>query len=447
MTHKAALARHGLFDARVPRFTSYPPATRFGTAVGPQTMETWLASIPQRGEVSLYVHIPFCRRLCWFCACRTQGTRTDAPLPGYVSALLTEADTLARLIGKEIRVTRLHLGGGTPTILPPDQIDRLLGGLKRTFGFDAIDEVSAEIDPTECDEARLDALVAHGLSRASLGVQDFDPKVQKAIGRIQSLEVTRAMTEALRKAGIGSVNFDLLYGLPFQTGVSLSRTVRAALQLAPDRLALYGYAHVPWMSKRQVLIPHDALPGAETRLELFERARSILDTAGYTPIGIDHFALPGDGLARAAQERRLARSFQGYTDDRAPVLLGLGASAISRFPQGYAQNNPATALYRAAVAGGTPATSRGLTLDRQDRVVGAIVESLMCHGDVRLEELTAGAELAPAMLDEIADEFADCVDWDGRRLTVRDWARPLMRIIAARVGTVVEAGTRFSTAV
>ena len=348
------LRRYGLFNAKVPRFTSYPPANRFSDAVTGETVESWLSTVPSGADVSLYVHVPFCRRLCWFCACRTQGTKTDGPLARYVETLLAEIAMVRAQLPEDIRVARLHLGGGTPTILSPALMDRLLGALDDAFGLGARDEFSVEIDPVEIDAPRLEVLARHGLNRASLGVQDFDPKVQEAIGRVQSVEETRAAVDMLRDLGVTDLNFDLLYGLPFQTEASLDRTLDQVLDIGPGRLALYGYAHVPWMSKRQMVIPVDALPAPETRHALFEQARMRLLGAGHVQIGIDHFARPDDGLARALVERRLARNFQGYTEDRVPWLIGLGASAISRYPQGYAQNQPATALYQAAIASGPP---------------------------------------------------------------------------------------------
>ncbi|QEW19934.1 Oxygen-independent coproporphyrinogen-III oxidase [Marinibacterium anthonyi] len=430
----ARLRRHGLFNAKVPRFTSYPPANRFSEDVSDATVEPWLSSVPPGAAISLYVHIPFCRRLCWFCACRTQGTKTDVPLARYVDALLEEIAIVRARLPRELRVSRLHLGGGTPTILPPWLMDRLLGALDNAFGISGRDEFSVEIDPVEIDRDRLDLLVRYGLNRASLGVQDFDPRVQEAIGRMQSVDETRAAVDMLRDLGVQDLNFDLLYGLPYQTMDSLDRTLDSVLDIAPGRLALYGYAHVPWMSKRQMVIPHEALPGPEDRHDLFDHARKRLAGQGYVQVGIDHFARPDDGLARAMVERRLSRNFQGYTDDRIPWLIGLGASAISRFPQGYAQNQAATALYQMAIAQGRPATYRGIRLTAEDRARAEVIQHLMCYHAVRLSDLDAPVPDVARWLDGLVAAYPDAMRFDGRLLTIEPWARPLVRIFAARLG-------------
>lgn len=447
MTIQSDLRRFGLFDARVPRFTSYPPATRFDSTVRPATYEHWLQAIPDGAAISLYVHIPFCRRLCWFCACRTQGTSSGAPLPGYVETLLAEARLIRDRLPRAIRLARLHLGGGTPTILPPELLTSLMDGLDQTFGLGALDEFSVEIDPTDCDRARLAVLAAHGMSRASLGVQDFDPQVQAAIGRKQSLEVTRQTIADLRDLGVAAINLDLLYGLPFQTLGSLSRTLDEVIGTRPGRLALYGYAHVPWASKRQVMIPTEALPSPEQRLALSDHAQSRLIDAGYRRIGIDHFALPHDGLAIAARQRRLARSFQGYTDDRTACLIGLGASSISRLPSGYAQNEASTGRYQQQLLQGQLPIARGVSLSATDRLVGHLVESLMCYHAIDLSQLEAGQDRAAAILGRVAQDFPGCVDFEGTRFAIRDWALPLTRIIAAAIGPDALSGKSFSIAV
>ena len=447
MTHRALLRRHGLFDAKVPRFTSYPPANRFSTEVGGEHRTRWLSGTPDGADISLYAHIPFCRRLCWFCACRTQGTKTDAPLARYVASLLDEAEAVRAALPATIRMRRLHLGGGTPTILPAPLMDRMLAGLDARFGIQELEEMSVEIDPTEIDAGRLAVLAAHGLNRASLGVQDFDPRVQQAIGRLQSVEVTRDTVRMLADVGVTALNIDLLYGLPFQTRESLSRTLDDVIGLNPTRLALYGYAHVPWMSKRQQVIPTDALPGPEMRFDLSQEARARLLAEGFVEIGIDHFARPGDGLAIARDTGRLARSFQGYTDDRVPRLIGLGASAISRFPEGFVQNYSATAKYQAEIAEGRPTAARGVRLSKADRVKGDIIEALMCYHAVSLDALTDPVPEAAEWLRDLVEGCGDAVDFDGNRLSIQPWARPLVRIFAARLGRTVAGAQTYSAAI
>jgi len=345
------------------------------------------------------------------------------------------------------RLVRLHLGGGTPTILPAGLMDQLLVGIKAIFGSDALEEFSVEIDPTEVGHDRLEVLAKHGLNRASLGVQDFDPKVQKAIGRMQSVEETRSTVAMLAELGVSALNIDLLYGLPFQTRDSLRRTLDDVLSLSPTRIALYGYAHVPWMSKRQQVIPTAALPNPEQRFDLFLDAQSRFVHAGYDAIGIDHFALPEDSLAQARKQGRLARSFQGYTDDKVSRLIGLGASAISRFPEGYAQNQSATAHYQSEVAAGHSAVARGVVLHGWDRTKGDIIEALMCYHAVDLGDLEAPVDEAASWLADLATAWPEAMRFDGNRLDIHEWAHPLVRIFAARLGQTVSEEQTYSAAI
>ncbi|WP_299614660.1 oxygen-independent coproporphyrinogen III oxidase [uncultured Tateyamaria sp.] len=430
MKHVSDLRRHGLFDARVPRFTSYPPANWFSEGVNAECVRTWQSTAPKDAEISLYVHIPFCRRLCWFCACRTQGTRNDAPLAPYVERVLTEARATRDGFTQTVKPKRLHLGGGTPTILSADLLDRLLSGLNDIWGLDDLEEFSVEVDPTDVGPKRLAMLKKHGLSRASLGIQDFDPHVQQAIGREQSFEMTADVVTQLRDLDVDALNFDLLYGLPFQTEQTLTATLQAALEMEPTRIALFGYAHVPWMSKRQSLIPSDALPKPEKRLELFDLARRTLLGQGYVQIGIDHFARPDDALAQAYFDKRLTRSFQGYTDDKAPYLIGLGASAISTYPQGFAQNIPVTGKYAAEVEADRSPIWRGYALNDLDHLKANVVEQLMCYHAATLSDVQLSDERVLTSILHIVERFSDAVTWDGSTLSIARWAHPLVRLIA-----------------
>ena len=429
------LARLGLFDARVPRYTSYPTAPQFANDVGPDTFSSWLTAIAPGSAISLYLHVPFCRRLCWFCACRTQGTSSDRPVLSYVETLKAELRLLRAALPEGVSLARLHWGGGTPTLLPAPAMRDLAKAI-----FDAVPlakgaEFSVEIDPNEIDDARLDALAASGMNRASIGVQDFDAEIQATIGRDQSYEVTRHAVEAIRARGIDSLNADILYGLPHQTRARVSDSVQKLLSLSPDRVALYGYAHVPWMARRQQLIPSDALPRAEERLELFDTARRLFLWDGYDEIGIDHFARPTDGLAVAAREGRLRRNFQGYTDDVAPVLVGLGASSISRFPQGYAQMNATTSAWAKAVQAGQFATARGHAFKGEDLLRGRIIEALMCDFRTDDAELVLSFGATPERLDAlyapVLDRFAPFVTREAGGLFVPPEGRSLIRMIAA----------------
>lgn len=427
------LAWRRLFEARAPRYTSYPPANHFDEAVGAADAERWLQD-PDPAPASIYVHVPFCRRLCWFCACRTQGVTSARPVAHYLDILTQEIALVKERMGGRRAASAIHWGGGTPTILEPDQIARLNAALRETFDMGPDASFSVEIDPNEIDAARVDALAAAGLTRASLGVQDFDPAIQKAIGRDQSFEITAKAVEMMRAVGVESLNADLVYGLPGQTEDTLRRTIGQLLWLRPDRIALYGYAHVPWMSRRQAMIDASALPRAEARFDLFETARRIFLEAGYVAIGIDHFALPEDSLAKAARDGGLRRNFQGYTEDGATTLIGLGASSVSRFPQGYAQNAASTAAYLKAIEEGRLATARGYALSEEDRWRGAAIERLMCDMALDLADPRLPAcpdpEGARRALAEIGEGFGDTVAIEGSRLEITPEGRPLVRLMA-----------------
>lgn len=426
--------RLGLFDARVPRYTSYPTAPHFSAAVGPAQTHDWLAAVPAGAQVSLYLHIPFCRRLCWFCACRTQGTSTLSPVAAYVETLKAEIALIADRLAPGVTLRHLHWGGGTPTLLSPDLITGLAEAVNARLPLAAGAQFSVEIDPCEVDDARLDALVAAGMNRASIGVQDFDPAIQARIGREQGYGRTREVVEALRARGIESINIDMLYGLPGQSRAGLSETVRKVIALMPARVALYGYAHVPWMAKRQKLIPADLLPDAVARFALSDAARTQFVGAGYGEIGIDHFALPGDSMAVAQARGRLRRNFQGYTEDAAELLIGAGASSISRYPKGYAQNAPATSAYQQAVRSGTLATSRGHVFTAEDHMRARIIEELMCHFRVPIrrlsQELGVPADRLRRMAAGSLAAFPDALVLDDDALVVPPGWRPLARVIA-----------------
>jgi len=451
MDQHSQLQRFGLFDANVPRYTSYPPATQFAGGVTPDVYRGWLGEIPAGSAVSVYVHVPFCRRLCWFCACRTQGTRTDSPVKAYVETLLQEIESIRAALPEGITASRVHWGGGTPTLLPPEDMARLAAALRAAFPATDGTEISVEIDPNEIDDPRLDALAAMGMTRASIGVQDFNPEIQKIIGREQSYEVTRAAVEGLRARGITSLNTDLLYGLPLQTRARITASLQMLLSLNPDRIALFGYAHVPWMAKRQSLIPTEDLPTPEARLRLFETAQKILTWDGYRQIGIDHFARTGDSLSIAATEGKLRRNFQGYTDDTSEVLIGLGASSISRLPQGYAQNASSTAAYQKAARAGELAIARGHPFSGEDKLRARMIEMLMCNFRIEtaglLEEGVGSLTRIEALLDNAARAFPGQVERSSEGLSIPSAAQPLARMIARRLDAYESKASGHSSAI
>ncbi|MCB2116012.1 MAG: oxygen-independent coproporphyrinogen III oxidase [Rhodobacteraceae bacterium] len=434
MATESQLTRLGLFDARVPRYTSYPTAPQFNSTIGPENFRAWIEAVGEGARISLYMHVPFCRRLCWFCACRTQGTNSDTPVRAYAEVLKAELALLKDALPRGVTLSRLHWGGGTPTMMPAEVMTDLARAVFDVVPLGEDAEFSVEIDPNEIDDARLDALAAAGMNRASIGVQDFDPEIQKTIGRDQTFEVTQAAVQGLRARGIASLNADILFGLPDQSPRRIADSVQKLLSLGPDRVALYGYAHVPWMARRQVMIPSDALPRPEERLKLFETARELFVTDGYAEIGIDHFALSTDGLAIAARAGRLRRNFQGYTDDTAPTLIGLGASAISRFPQGYAQNASGTSNHTKAVRAGTFSTARGHAFAGEDILRARMIEAVMCDFRIDAHEMVqhfgATAAQLQAMFARTKEEFGDMVRVGPEGLFVPEEARPLTRMIA-----------------
>jgi oxygen-independent coproporphyrinogen-3 oxidase len=451
MANQSQFTRLGLFDARVPRYTSYPTAPQFTGGVDAGISVNWLQAIPAGASISLYLHVPFCRRLCWFCACRTQGTQSDHPVIAYVQTLKAELALLKHNLAPGVRLSRLHWGGGTPTLLSADLIDELAGHIFNTAPLAEDAEFSVEIDPNEVDGARLDALIAAGMNRASIGVQDFDPEIQTVIGREQSFELTRDVIMMVRERGVRSLNADILYGLPHQSQQRITDSVQKLLSLAPDRVALYGYAHVPWMSRRQGMIPSSAMPTPQERLALFETARDLFTADGYAEIGIDHFALPSDGLAIAQAKGGLRRNFQGYTDDLCAVLVGIGASSISRFPQGYTQNAGGTADHTKAIRAGSFSTHRGHVFSQDDRLRGRIIEALMCDFHVSRTEILRDFEIGPEalqqMLAEAAARFEDMVVLDDAGLTIPAAARPLTRMIARAFDAYDQTNAKHSAAI
>lgn len=426
----------GRYSGAVPRYTSYPTAPHFGESVDCAKYAQWLGELGPGQDVSLYLHIPYCDRLCWFCACHTKHTLKYEPITTYLAALYQEIAKVGSLVGPGAKVTAVHFGGGSPTMLMPADMIELMGRLRSAFVFADDVEISVEMDPNDLDEPRYDALAAIGMTRASLGVQDFDPKVQKTINRIQTFEQTAGVVEAVRARGVHSVNCDLLYGLPYQTLTSLEHTVSDIISLDPDRIALFGYAHVPWMKKHQQMIPEAALPDVEARYEQMTRAAEMLVATGYEAIGIDHFAKPYDRLAVAARKGRLRRNFQGYTDDAAEALIGLGASSIGQLPQGYVQNMPATGEYQKMASGDGLSVVRGVELSEDDRLRAHVIEQIMCNfgfdfADVRARYPKASETVITEARAFTAGNRDGLCSIEGDRFQLTETGRPFARSVAA----------------
>jgi len=424
------------YDRRVPRYTSYPTAPHFEVGVGAGEYRRWLAEVDPAVALSLYIHIPFCDSLCWFCGCHTKVVRRYAPVARYGELLRREIALVADILGPRRKVCHIHLGGGTPTILNAGDMRRLFDDMRRHFAVLPEADIAVEIDPRALDETVVRALADAGVNRASLGLQDIDPTVQRAVNRVQSVDETWRAARAVRAAGIRSLNIDLMYGLPHQTVACVGATIEAVLKIAPERICLFGYAHVPWMKRHQRMIDEAALPGPRDRFAQYAAAVERLCDAGYVWIGLDHFARPDDPLARAAREGKLHRNFQGYTCDDAPVRLGFGPSAIGSLPQGYVQNAVPMHLYRSAISADRLAVARGLRLSPDDRLRAALIERLMCAMEVDVDEICGafGAE-ADVFSDELAGlapMVADgLVTLDGARVRVTEWGRPFVRGVCA----------------
>ncbi len=439
---------------RIPRYTSYPTSPQFTAAVTADTCRDWLGALDvERRSGSVYLHIPFCRKMCWYCGCHTQVVSRYEPVAEYVALLRREIAMVADAMPGRLAVRHVHFGGGTPTLLSPEDLEGLIALLAERFDLASDAEIAMEIDPRTLTEAMAAAMARAGVNRASLGVQDFDEDVQNAINRVQPRELTERALSWLAAVGIRHVNLDLMYGLPRQTADSVARSAEIALAMNPDRLSVFGYAHVPWMKAHQKKINESDLADGRGRWDQFAVIAGVLTGAGYRPVGLDHFARPDDELARLQAEGRLARNFQGYTTDDADVLLGFGASSIGALPQGYVQNAVPFGQWADAVSEGRLATAKGYVLTPDDRMRRAAIERLMCDLSVDLAAVArAHGHPADAFDDDIA-RMADLVEdgvaaVDGRRVAVPERARPLMRIVAARLDAHLAGGAgRHSRAV
>lgn len=342
-----------LLATLVPRYTSYPTAAEFNEGVGEADQRAALESIGAGGKISLYLHIPYCREICWYCGCNTGAANRSQRLANYLERLTQEIDLVARMLDGRGQVVRIAFGGGSPNAIAPNQFRTLVNHLKSAFRMELAPLLSVEIDPRGFDADFAAALAEASVTRASLGVQTFDPRVQAAIGRIQPRETIERAVGLLRSAGVTSLNFDLMYGLPLQNDEALLESLELSQEMAADRLAVFGYAHVPHLIPRQRRIDSTALPGPPERFRQAGLAHEWLTRRGLVPVGFDHFARSHDPLAAAAREKRVRRNFQGFTDDPCETLIGLGASAISRFAGSLVQNERNSGRYgRGSAPGG-----------------------------------------------------------------------------------------------
>ena len=413
-----------LLETPVPRYTSFPTAAEFGPGIGADDVDAALHRA--RGDVSLYLHVPFCEQICWYCGCNTGAANKTQRLSSYLDALHREISITGVRLGREVKVRRIAFGGGSPNAISPTDFVRLVDAL--TLHMPLFDPAwSIELDPRTLTPEWCQVMGVVGVTYASMGVQTFDPGLQAAIGRVQpDAEIARAV-DLLRANGVSSLNFDLMYGLPGQTLDMLEHTLHRTIELGADRIALFGYAHVPHLIPRQRRIDGTNLPGQAERFAMAEFGYRLLTEAGYVPVGFDHFAKPGDPMAKAVEQGTLRRNFQGFTDDQAQTLLGLGASAIGCFPDLLVQNEKNAGRYRMLLSQDRLPAAHGIRRSADDQRRGAVIEALLCHGKASLDaELAAeaAARLAPFTQRGLAR-------LDGGMLTIEPGGLPYARTIAA----------------
>jgi oxygen-independent coproporphyrinogen-3 oxidase len=423
------LARYSAIP--VPRYTSYPTAAEFSPAVGPAETGRWLGRLGGEKPLSVYLHVPFCRQLCHYCGCHAKAVHRDTVIETYIRALSAEIETVATAIGKSLTIGRIHWGGGTPTSLGIDGLTSIVATLSRHFRLGDGAEHAIELDPRLVTAELAGGLAGLGVTRASLGVQDTNPLVQAAIGRMQPIEQVGQAFAHLRAAGIASISADLIYGLPLQTVASLKRTCEEVAALRPDRIACYGYAHMPERRANQRLIDARDLPDSLARIDQAETVSAELKRHGYQPVGIDHFALEGNSLLAAERNKHLHRNFQGYTDDDCSVLIGFGASAISHLPDGYAQNEADPQRYVRTALDFNLATVRGCRMSVSDRVRARLIERMMCEFRVDLDEVAPDEDLSDelALLRPLIQDGLATLN--GRTIAMTERGKPLVRVAAA----------------
>ncbi len=427
VTSRAELLKK--YNIPVPRYTSYPTVPYWSDI---PTTADWIDSLnralqKENPSVSIYVHIPFCETLCTFCGCNTSITKNHDVEEPYVQALQKEIDLYFNQLPKlnKIEIKELHLGGGTPTYFSENHLDLLVSSVLERLNPSNDAEFSIEVDPRRTRKTQLEVLYKRGFRRISLGVQDFDPEVQRIINRIQPFEKTEMITEAARDMGFHSVNFDLIYGLPKQTISSIEKSMELTLKLRPDRIAFYSYAHVPWIKASQRLFTEDDLPKAEEKRKLYELGRKYLEDAGYVEIGMDHFALPEDSLYQSFLKGKLHRNFMGYTSLKTDVLLGLGTSAISESPDCFHQNEKLEVKYRKILSEGLIPTFKGHKLNENDIKNRQLVLKFMTSGEVNVpqELLEDSREYLSEMLED------HIITWEGDKLKITDIGKPFLRIV------------------
>lgn len=424
------------FAARaVPRYTSYPTAADFTGAVGESDAAHWAASVAPGKPLSVYLHIPFCETLCWYCGCATSVSNGYRRVGEYAARLKAEIDVWARALGDHGGIGHLHFGGGSPNALHTDDFDALIEALRGRIGIRPGAEIAVELDPRTMHDGQVEAFAAAGVTRASLGVQTLAPAVQTAVNRIQPPDMVAGIVASLKSAGVAAINMDLMYGLPHQTTEYVVAAAQFAAEQGAARISVFGYAHLPWFAKHQKAIDEAALPDLMGRLEQAGAAADALVAAGYLPIGLDHYARADDALAVAYREGRLRRNFQGYADDPCETLIGMGATSISQFREGFVQNLKDRKAWSETVAAGRLPLERGITLTPDDRLRARAIERLMCDLAVDAAEVCGEMDAPESSLDDALDraralQTAGLCTVSGTRIDVPDAARLFLRTVA-----------------
>ena len=425
----------------VPRYTSYPTAVQFQPDFPGATADQWLTGLNADATLSVYVHIPFCRQLCWYCGCHTTVPNSYDRAARYVDYLVKDIRRSAALFrGRRAKVTHLHFGGGTPTYLDDLHIGEIVEAIDKGFGLAAGGEVALESDPRTLTKERAKVLASMGFTRISFGVQDFATPVQMKINRLQSFGLVKAANDFLREAGFTSVNFDLMYGLPAQTVESVAKTAEQAASLRPDRVSVFGYAHVPWFKKHQKMISDADLPGVRERYAQATTIERELNAHGYASIGLDHFALEHDELTQAARSGAMRRNFQGYTTDVSDALLAFGASAIGEFPNGFVQSARDTLEWSQRIDHNESPVTRGLATTPEDRMRAHVIERLMCDLSVDPAAIAAAHGFHPSIFDNVPERLehaiaAGIAEVSGPRISVPPKHRLFLRTVAAAFDT------------
>lgn len=421
---------------RVPRYTSYPTAPNFSKDINSDTYKLWLTKIIKKSNISLYIHIPFCKKLCWYCGCNMQVTNKGNKVSLYVETIIKELDIILKYLDNSCNVTHIHFGGGSPTIINPEDFLKLVNCIKKRLNISESTEINIEIDPRNISEEKIAAYFEAGIRRASLGVQCFDPEVQKAINRVQPFSIVENTFNLLRKHNITNINSDLIYGLPYQNTEKLLKTIDRVSELNSSRVSLFGYAHVPWIKKHQTLIPEEVIPKTQERIEMAIESQKHLQNKEYLPIGLDHFAKKEDSMFSAMKNKKLQRNFQGYTTDQEEILIGIGNSSIGMLPDGYVQNSTSVKDYAESINKGELTTVKGLSFSKDDKIRKEIIFSLMCYLQVDLNQIFSKHNLKQnyfndelLSLQKFISEGA--IQIQDNIITINEKARIAIRVIAS----------------